>query len=64
MKTEKLLLIGAAIVAAYFIFRKKPLLETAVVNKTDEQKSDEIVEAEKPDFAIKPKPVEISGIIM
>lgn len=59
MKTEKILLIGAAIVAAYFIFRKKPLLETAVVKNNSEP-----VEPIKPDYAIKPKPVEISGVIM
>lgn len=59
MKTEKILLIGAALIAAYFIFKKKPLLETAVVKKSEEP-----IEAIKPDYAIKPKPVEITGIIL
>lgn len=60
MKTENILLVGAAIVAAYLIFKKKPLLETAVVKKADVEE----VEPVKPDYAIKPKPVEVTGIIM
>lgn len=62
MNTKNILLVGAALVAAYFIFRKKPLLETAVVeNKNGDS---EIEDDKEPVMDIKPKPVEISGIIM